>query len=120
MVGITSYGAYIPLHRLSKATISHAWGGGPVPGEKAVANWDEDSVTMAVAAGMDCLKGFDSKTLDGLYLASTTFPYLEKQSAAIAATVLDLRQDVATIDFSNSLRGGTSAMKAAMVSGPSR
>jgi len=114
MVGITSYGAYIPFHRLSKATISRAWGGSPVPGEKAVANWDEDSVTMAVAAAMDCLKGFDSKTLDGLYLASTTFPYLEKQSAALVATALDLRQDVATIDFSNSLRGGTSAMKAAM------
>ena len=114
MVGITSYGAYIPLHRLSRATISRAWGGSPVPGEKAVANWDEDSVTMAVAAGMDCLKRFDSKTLDGLYLASTTFPYLEKQSAALVATALDLRQDVATIDFSNSLRGGTSAMKAAM------
>ena len=114
MVGITSYGAYIPLHRLSKATISRAWGDSPVPGEKAVANWDEDSVTMSVAAGMDCLKGFDSKTLDGLYLASTTFPYLEKQSAAIVATALDLRQDVATVDFSNSLRGGTSAMKVAM------
>jgi len=113
MVGITSYGAYVPLHRLSKATISRAWGDSPVPGEKAVANWDEDSVTMSVAAGMDCLTGFDPKILDGLYLASTTFPYLEKQSAALAATALDMREDVATVDFSNSLRCGTSAMKAA-------
>jgi len=114
MVGITSYGAYLPLHRLSKATIARAWGDSPVPGEKAVANWDEDSITMAVAAGMDCLNGFDPKTLDGLYLASTTFPYLEKQSAALAAAALDLRQDIITIDFSNSLRCGTSAMRAAM------
>jgi len=114
MVGITSYGAYIPLHRLSKATISRAWGDSPVPGEKAVANWDEDSITMAVAAGMDCLNGVDPQTLDGLYLASTTFPYLEKQSAALVATALDLRRNVFTTDFSNSLRCGTSAMKAAM------
>ncbi len=114
MVGITSYGAYVPLHRLAKAEISCAWGDSPVPGEKAVANWDEDSVTMAVAAGMDCLNGIDPKTLDGLYFASTTFPYLEKQSAALAATALDLRQDAFTVDFSNCLRGGTSAMKVAM------
>jgi 3-hydroxy-3-methylglutaryl CoA synthase len=114
MVGITSCGAYIPLNRLSKAEISRAWGGSPVPGEKAVANWDEDVVTMAVAAGMDCLNGMDPKTLDGLYLASTTFPYLEKQSAALAATALDLRQDAFTVDFSNSLRCGASAMKVAV------
>lgn len=114
MVGITSYGAYIPLHRLSKAEIARAWGEGPVPGEKAVANHDEDSITMAIAAGMDCLKGFDPKTLDGLYFASTTFPYLEKQSAALVATALDLRRDAFTADFSNSLRCGTVAMKAAM------
>lgn len=114
MVGITSYGAYIPLHRLSKATISLAWGDSPVPGEKAVANWDEDSITMAVAAGMDCLKGTDPKMLDGLYFASTTFPYLEKQSATIAATAMDLRSDAFNIDFSNSLKGGTQAIRAAM------
>ena len=114
MVGITSYGAYIPLHRLSKAEIARAWGESPVPGEKAVANHDEDSITMAVAAGMDCLKGIDMKTLDGLYFASTAFPYLEKQSAALVATVLDLRRDAFTADFSNCLRCGTIAMKAAM------
>ncbi len=113
MVGITSYGAYVPIHRLSKATISQAWGDSPVPGEKAVANWDEDSVTMSVAAGMDCLKGFDPKTVDGLYVASTTFPYMEKQSSAIVATALDMRDDVSTVDFANSLRSGTSALKMA-------
>jgi len=68
---------------------------------------------MAVAAGMDCLNGVDSQTLDGLYLASTTFPYLEKQSAALVATAIDLRRHAFTADFSNSLRCGTSAMKAA-------
>jgi len=114
MAGITSYGAYIPLHRLSKAEITRAWGESPVPGEKAVANHDEDSITMAVAAGMDCLNGVNPQILDGLYFASTTSPYLEKQSAALVATALDLRRDVFTADFSNSLRCGTVAMKAAM------
>ena len=37
MPGITAYGAYIPLHRLSRAEIARAWGGRAAPGERAVA-----------------------------------------------------------------------------------
>ena len=56
MVGITAYGAYIPMLRLPLGAIG---GGTPKPGgpEKAVANWDEDAVTMGVAAAIDCLHG---------------------------------------------------------------
>lgn len=114
MVGITAYGAYIPIYRLSRAEIAKTWGGPPVPGEKAVANFDEDSVTMAVAACRDCIKDIDPKTIDSLYFASTTFPYREKQSAAIVSTAIDLGRDAFTADFSNSLRCGTSAVKAAL------
>jgi len=50
MVGIRSYGAYIPLYRLERAEIVKAWQSPfPVPGEKAVANFDEDSLTMALS-----------------------------------------------------------------------
>ena len=48
MAGIISYGAYIPLYRLTRAEISKSWSGIPLRGEKAVANYDEDSITMAV------------------------------------------------------------------------
>ena len=44
MAGIASYGAYIPFYRLSRAEIARAWGGGGGPGERAVANYDEDSL----------------------------------------------------------------------------
>ena len=114
MEGITSYGAYIPYYRLSRAEMAKAWGGAPQPGEKAVANSDEDSITMAVAAAMDCTTGIDPKSIGGLYFASTTCPYKEKQAAAIIATAVDLAREVFTVDFGNSLRGGTSAMRAAM------
>jgi 3-hydroxy-3-methylglutaryl CoA synthase len=56
MPGIRSYGAYIPLFRLSRAEIARAWQGRPAPGERAVAGYDEDSLTMAVAAARDCLR----------------------------------------------------------------
>jgi len=90
------------------------WGSHGGRGERAVANFDEDSVTMSVAAAMDCLHGGNPQNIDGLYFASTTAPYLEKQSSSIVAAALDFRQDVFTLDFSGSLRGGTGAIRAAM------
>jgi 3-hydroxy-3-methylglutaryl CoA synthase len=79
-----------------------------------VANYDEDSLTMGVAAARDCLKGVDRSTIQGLYFASTTAPYKEKQAAATVASVLALPADITTMDFSGSLRCGTNALKAAL------
>ena len=109
MVGITSYGAYIPLFRLSREAIAKAG-----RGEKAICSFDEDSMTMAVAAASDCLNGIDRKTVDGLYFASTTSPYKEKLAAATVAMAADLRRDIITADFANSLRAGTGAFKSAI------
>ena len=114
MIGIVSYGAYIPLWRLSREVISRAWGQPLAPGERAVANFDEDSITMAVAAAMDCVKGSDPQHIDGLYFASTTSPYKEKQVASIVAAAMGLRNDIRTADFCGSLRAGTGALKAAL------
>jgi 3-hydroxy-3-methylglutaryl CoA synthase len=53
MIGICGYGAYIPRYRLNRKIISNAMGwlnGAALPGEKSVANYDEDSITMAFAA----------------------------------------------------------------------
>ena len=115
MVGITSYGAYVPMLRLQLAAIS---GGGRKAatggGERAVANFDEDSVTMAVAAAMNCLDGIDRSLVDGVLFASTSYAYKEKQAASVVAKALDLRRDVATADFADSLRAGTTALRAAV------
>jgi len=112
MVGITSYGAYIPYLRLPLAAITGGKRaeGGP---EKAVANWDEDAVTMAVAAAIACLQGVDRSTVDGVLFASTSYAFKEKQAAAIVAKALDLRRDVLTADFGDSLRAGVGAIRAA-------
>jgi 3-hydroxy-3-methylglutaryl CoA synthase len=112
MAGISSYGAYIPPHRLSLDALS---GRAPLDGgpEKAVAWNDEDSVTMAVAAGVDCLAGFDRKLVDAVYFASTSYPFREKQGAALIARALDLGRELQATDYSNSLRAGTTALRAA-------
>ena len=112
--GIVSFGAYVPMYRMSMETLAQTWGGAPGKGEKAVANWDEDSLTMATEAAIDCLNGTTRDSVDGLYFATTTPPYGEKQNASIIAKVLDLRRDICTMDVTNSLRGATSAMRAAL------
>ena len=117
MVGIISYGAYIPLQRINRKIISNATGWSTsatsLPGEKAVANYDEDSVTMAVAASIDCLTGIDRNKVGGIYFATTTPPYRERQSSGIIATALDLRPDIRAADFANSIKAGTLALLAA-------
>src|SRR2546428_1935887 len=112
MVGITSYGAYVPMLRLPLAAIG---GGAAKPGgpEKAVANWDEDAVTMAVAAAIDCLRGVDRASVDGVLFASTSYPLKEKQAAALVARALDLRPDVMTAGMGDSLPAGTTPLPAA-------
>ncbi len=114
MAGIVSYGAYIPIYRLNRESMWLTWGGMPVSGERAVANFDEDSITMAVEAGINCLQGIDHNEVDGLFLASTSTPYKEKQCANLVAEALDLKRSTRTADFTNSLRSGTIAMRAAL------
>ena len=109
MAGISAFGAYVPRYRLGPET--QDWGSA---GQRSVANFDEDSVTMAVAAGIDCLSGHDRQEIDGLLFATTTPPYAEKQCASIIATALDLRRDIFTADITDVLRAGTTALKSAL------
>ncbi|MFX1489219.1 MAG: OB-fold domain-containing protein [Promethearchaeota archaeon] len=114
MIGIKSYGAYLPKYLLSRDLIAKSWDFPSVPGSKAVASIDEDSITMGVEAGLDCLNGIDPKSIDGLFFATTTQVYTEKDSASFIATVLDLREDIITTDFTDSLKAGTTALTRAV------
>ena len=109
MPGISAYGAYIPRYRLGAET-----DGWDSAGQRSVANFDEDSVSMAVAAAIDCLNGTEREEIDGLLFATTTPPYAEKQCASIIATALDLRRDIFTADITDVLRAGTTALKSAL------
>lgn len=114
MVGIVSYGGYIPTLRMERSVIAKAWGRGALKGERSVANNDEDSVTMAVEAVVNCLKEKDRQAVDGLLFASTTPVYREKMNAALIGTAVDLNREIATVDYANSLRSGATALSAAI------
>lgn len=116
MVGIRSYGAYIPRYRISHNTIFSAigfLGSFPPPGENAVANHDEDTLSMAVAAGVDCLNGLKREEINGLYLATTSQPYMLRQNSALVAAALDLENNIRTADFLGSNKSGTGALLSA-------
>lgn len=114
MIGIKAYGGYVPYYRLTKATIAAAYGKSGKGGEKAVAYYDEDSVTMAAGAAMNAVPLADGSALRGVYFATTTSPYREKSCASQIAAVLDCGRELRTADFSNTLKCGSDAMLAAL------
>ncbi|UCG09497.1 MAG: SDR family NAD(P)-dependent oxidoreductase, partial [Desulfobacterales bacterium] len=125
MIGITSYGAYIPRLRLDRMSIFNAMGWfAPAimmvaHGERSMCNWDEDAITMAVAASRDCLAGLDKQKLDALYLASTTMPFADRQNAGILAAALNLSDNLITADHSSSQKAATTALITALESAKS-
>ncbi len=119
-VGILAYGGYIPQSRLQRSEIAkaHAWFNpglkGLAKGERAMANWDEDSVTMAVEAARDCLADSDRDQVSAVYMASTTFPFTDRQNAGIVADALNLKSSLQTLDFASSQRAGTASLSVAL------
>ena len=103
MIGITAIGGYVPRYRLSGKLLASVWGGGGGGGERAVANYDEDSLTMACEAALNALHGRDPSRIGACLLASTTPPYLEKSSATILAAVADLGHEVLPADLGGSI-----------------
>ncbi|MBV9994865.1 MAG: OB-fold domain-containing protein [Caulobacteraceae bacterium] len=118
--GILAYGAYIPQRRLQRSAIyaANAWFApglrGLSAGEKAVASWDEDSITMAVEAARDCLTGLDRAAVSGVTLASTTLPFADRLNAGVVKEALNLADAVGASDQTGSLRAGTSALAQAL------
>lgn len=116
--GILSFGAYLPRLRLDRTVLSAAntWfspGLKSQRGERTMAGWDEDPITMSVEAARDCLAGFDRAAIDAVHLASTTHPFDDRQNSAVAVTALNLPDQVASADLSGSLRVATSGLVSA-------
>ncbi|MBM3644224.1 MAG: hydroxymethylglutaryl-CoA synthase family protein [Alphaproteobacteria bacterium] len=120
MVGIVAYGAYVPRLRLSRQAVYDAnkWfaGGlrGLAKGERSMANWDEDSITMAVEASRDCLTSHKAEDVRQIYFASTTHPFKDRQNAGVIGTALNVEQDLMASDVGGSQKAGTSALIAGL------
>lgn len=102
MSGITRYGSYLPYFRLTRAEM----GGGR--GERSVASYDEDSVSMAVEAARDALSG--GAPIDTLIFATTSPPYAEKLNAATLQAALDLPETIRSLELGACSRMGLAAL----------
>lgn len=118
--GIVAYGGYIPRLRLERASIAqaHSWFNpalsGLGKGQRAMAGWDEDVITMAVAAARDCLTGTADLIPESLLLASTSHVFKDRQDSVVVKEALNLQDDLYTLDISGSRKAGTSALKGAL------
>ena len=116
MVGIISAGAYVPQSRLQRGIVAnaHAWFAPGLKalgrGERAMANWDEDAITMGVEAGRDCLEGIERERVARVVLASSSHPFLDRQNAGVVKEALNLGDAVDALDVGGSQRAGTSAL----------
>ncbi|MCS6800544.1 MAG: OB-fold domain-containing protein [Chloroflexota bacterium] len=112
-VGILSFGAHIPRYRLARNIVGKAWGSSFGAGERAVANFDEDALTMAVSAAEAALAALSGPLPDAVFFASNSSPYHEKQGSTLIAAVCGLPRTASTLDVTGSHRAGTAALKSA-------
>ncbi|WP_242123904.1 OB-fold domain-containing protein [Sphingobium sp. Sx8-8] len=114
--GILGFGAYVPRKRLQRSVIhaTNKWFagglGGLAKGERAIANWDEDAITMAVEAGRDALTQVDRASIGTVSLASTTLPFTDRLNAGVVKEALVLEDGTAALDATGSLRAATSQL----------
>ena len=115
--GIVGYGAYVPRLRLARAAVVEAnrWYApglaGKAQGTRSMANWDEDPITMAVAAARDALgPTAERSAIRTLMLASTTLPFADRLNAGVVAAALTLEESIEAIDIAGSQRAALSAV----------
>ncbi|NQX89159.1 MAG: OB-fold domain-containing protein [Halioglobus sp.] len=117
--GVLAFGAYLPQRRLQRQAIAaaHAWFEPSLAalarGERSMGGWDEDSNTLSVEAARACLAAQDRQQVNSLYIGSTSFPFLDRQNAALVAEALSLSPNLRTFDLASSRKAGTSALLAA-------
>ncbi|MBM7647717.1 3-hydroxy-3-methylglutaryl CoA synthase [Bacillus ectoiniformans] len=106
MIGIKTYGVHIPLFRLSSKEAAGFYGKKATSSEKAVAGFDEDSLSMAVNASLKAVKS-SVESIGLIQWATTTPAYFEKSGAVTMAQVLNMKDSVRTNISGGSMRAST-------------
>ncbi|MHB8438907.1 MAG: OB-fold domain-containing protein [Acidimicrobiales bacterium] len=111
-VGILAVGAAAPSLRLAMADVGKAWGAGGGRGTVAVCDADEDTLTLAWAAGTRALEaaGVTADAVAGLWWGTSRPPFAEGPSHAFLATALGLGSGVTGALCSGSPHAGMEAM----------
>jgi 3-hydroxy-3-methylglutaryl CoA synthase/uncharacterized OB-fold protein len=128
MGGLVGYGAYIPHYRLERGRIAGVLGSGGGRGTRSVAAYDEDTTSMAVAAGRAALATLTGagaaasrsgppaggqasrEAVRQLFFATTVPAYADKTNATAVHAALRLPADVLAVDMAGAVRSGVGAL----------
>lgn len=111
---ISGYGCYIPPLRIRDQEFRAVWGKPLEVKSKAVADFDEDALTMGIEAAKEALEHLAPQQVDILCAASTTFPRSYSTVASTFVSSLGLRPDVMSFEFGQSSLSGSEATLAAI------
>ena len=123
MIGIVSYGVYVPLYRIKIEEIAKQWGENPaniksglLVEEKSVPDLDEDTATMAVEAARAAIlrADLDPKDIGAIYVGSESHPYAVKPTATIVAAAIGMSHLITAADFEFACKAGTAAIQTCM------
>ena len=109
---ILGWGTYVPHWRLDRSTIAAVAGKGGGKGTRAVASYDEDATTLAVAAGRQALRHAPDASPGSVWFATVSPPYLDKANATAAHAALRLDRSVPAYDTVGSMRSALAALRA--------
>lgn len=119
MVGIVSYGFYIPKFRIKVDDIAKAWSKNPEDVkkslriiEKAVSSNDEDSLTMSYESAAMALSGLPLKKDDikVIFFGSETPPYVVNPASTILGEFLGIDHNYLAYDTQFACKAATGAI----------
>ena len=123
MVGIVTYGVYIPRFRIRVAEIARVWGanaddisGGLGVFEKSVPDVDEDTATIAVEAARNGLmrRTLNPRTIGAVYVGSESHPYAVKPTACTVGEAIGATPTMTAADYEFACKAGTAGIQTCM------
>jgi hydroxymethylglutaryl-CoA synthase len=123
MVGIITYGVYIPRYRIRVEEIARVWGanaadisGGLGVFEKSVPDMDEDTATIAVEAARNALarRAVDPEEIGAVYVGSESHPYAVKPTACTVGEAIGATPHMTAADFEFACKAGTAGIQTCM------
>ncbi len=120
MIGIVSYGSYIPKYRIKVEEIARVWGenaesikNGLGVYEKSVPDMDEDAATIAVEAAREALARarIEARKIGAVFVGSESHPYAVKPTATIVGEALGVGNEFFAADLEFACKAGTAGMQ---------
>jgi hydroxymethylglutaryl-CoA synthase len=120
VVGIVSYGTYIPIYRIKAEEIAKIWGedGETVSKnlgikQKSIPALDEDTATIATEAAREAVlrAKIEPSEVDAVYVGSESHPYAVKPTATIVGEAIGVGNDYFAADLEFACKAGTAGIQ---------